>query len=73
MLKKQHNKNEPTTIEPKDLQSGQIRVVYFLPVFTNRCRVVCRKYPFPLCYTKKSGTLELRSIKMSLTVRRKIY
>jgi hypothetical protein len=53
MLKKQYNKNEPTTIEPKDLLSGQLRVVYFLPVFTDRFRVVCRKYPFPLCYTKK--------------------
>ena len=53
MLKKQYNKNESTTIKPKDLLSGQLRVVYFLPVLADRFRVVCRKYPSPSCYTKK--------------------
>ena len=72
MLNKQVNKNKPTTTELKDLPSGQIGVVYFLPVVADRFRVVCRKYPFPSCYTK-NATLELRLIRMSLTVREKIY
>jgi len=44
MLKKRYIKNEPTITGLKDLLSGQIRIVYFLPVFTDRFRVVCRKY-----------------------------
>jgi len=56
MMNKQYNKNKPTITGLKDLLSGQIWVVYFLPVFADRFRVVYRKYPSPLCYSKERYT-----------------